>query len=163
MNSRLLGISAIVTAVLTVSVGMFIFNSASSTITESTSTLSTMEIDAFNNQFVSYEGEQTGSNVKALIGRLIASANIYIDEPSKVPQVYIDKTNEENLDFIEATYSELDERDNLGYIEKLNEIRNGVETKHTYYVEFTFQDTGLIDYIQISYDPENPILMYKYR
>ncbi len=162
MNSRLLGVGLVV-PILIVSVGLFIYNSASNTIPDSISTLSTQEIDAFNNQFTSYEGEQTGSNVIALMGRLISNASIYEDEPSKVPQVYIDKTSEESSDYIEATYTEFDEYDPSDYINKLGQIRNSVETKHSYFVEITYQTSGLIDYIQISYDVENPIWEYKYR
>lgn len=163
MNSRLLGISAIATAVLVVSVGIFIYNSASSTIADSMDTLSTQEIEVFNNQFASYEGEQTGSNVKALIGRLISNANIYIDEPSKVPQVYIDQLSEEDTESVEIIFLEDDAGDVTEYISALGKIRNKIETKHTYFIEITYQSNGIIDYIQISYNPENPIWEDMYR
>ncbi len=162
MNSRLFGVG-IVVPILVVSLGLFIYNSASNTIPDSISTLSTQEIEAFNNQFTPYEGEQTGSNIKAVMGRLIGNANVYADEPSKVPQVYIDKINEENPDYMDVTYSELDNGDTTDYINDLGTIRNRTERNHSYFVEITYQSSGLIDYIQISYDPENPILENKYR
>lgn len=150
----------LIAPILIVSIGLFIYNSASSTITDSISTLSTQEIEAFNNQFTSYEGTITGSKVKALMGRLIANADIYKDESEKVPQVYIDQLNEENLESMDVTYTEFDEDDISDYINNLAKIRNGVEIKHNYFVEFVYQSSGLVDYIQISYDPENPILDY---
>lgn len=162
MNSRLLG-AGIVVPILIVSIGLFIYNSASSTITDSISSLSTQEVEAFNNQFTSYEGKQTGSNVKALMGRLIANANTYSDECSKVPQVYINQMSEESSESMEVTYTENDDGDTNNYINDLGKIRNLIETKHEYYIEITYQNNGLIDYIQISYDAENPIWEYKYR
>ena len=162
MNSRLLGVG-IVVPILVVSLGLFIYNSASNTIPDTISSLSTQEIETFNNQFTPYEGEQTGSNIKAVMGRLIGNADIYADEPSKVPQVYIDKISEENPYNMDVTYSELDNGDTTDYINDLGTIRNRVERNHNYFVEITYQSSGLIDYIQISYDPENPIWEYKYR
>lgn len=162
MNSRLLG-AGIVVPILIVSIGLFIYNSASTTIPDTISTLSTQEIDAFNNQFTAYEGTVTGSNVKALMGRLISNADTYRDEYDKVPQVYIDKISEENPEYMDVTYTEFDEGDVSNYIDGLGKIRNRVETKHEYYVEINYQSSGLVDYIQISYDPENPIWDYHYR
>ena len=162
MNSRLLG-AGIIVPILIVSVGMFIYNSASSTITDSITSLSTQEIEEFNNQFISYEGKQTGSNIKALMGRLIGNANSYRDESLKVPQVYIDKISEENPESLDVTYAALDEDEVNDYINDLGKIRNRVETKHNYFVEITYQPSGLIDYIQISYDSQNPILEYYHR
>lgn len=162
MNSRLLGVG-IVVPILVVSLGLFIYNSASNTIPDTISSLSTQEIETFNNQFTPYEGEQTGSNIKAVMGRLIGNADIYADEPSKVPQVYIDKISEENPYNMDVTYSELDNGDTTDYINDLGTIRNRVERNHNYFVEITYQSSGLIDYIQISYDPENPISDFYHR
>ena len=161
MNSRLLG-AGIIVPILIVSVGLFIYNSASTAISDPISSISTQEIEAFNNQFTPYEGTVTGSNVKALMGRLIANADTYRDEYDKVPQIYIDKISEENPEYMEVTYTEFDD-DVSDYIDDLGKIRNRVETKHEYYVEINYQSSGLVDYIQISYDPENPIWEYKYR
>lgn len=162
MNSRLLG-AGIIVPILIVSVGLFIYNSASTAISGPISSISTQEIEAFNNQFTPYEGTVTGSNVKALMGRLIGNADTYRDEYDKVPQVYIDKISEENPEYMDVTYTEFDEGDASNYIDCLGKIRNRVETKHEYYVEINYQSSGLVDYIQISYDPENPIWDYHHR
>lgn len=172
MNSRLL-VPVVFAACAAMGIGRIIYNFAQNSITDLTvsdssvsdsfSSLSTQEIDAFNNQFTSYSGEQTGSNVRALMGRLIGNADTYKDETSKVPQVYIDKLSEDMLEEMYVTYIEFDDGDVTNYINDLGKIRNNVETKHSYYVDFTYQTNGLIDYIQISYDPENPILDYYHR
>ena len=162
MNSRLLGAS-IVVPILIVSIGLFIYNSASSSITESISSISTQEIDAFNNQFVSYEGEQSGSSVKTLLGRLIANARIYMDESTKIPQVYIDQVSDQMTVEMYATYTEGYDGDTTAYINVLNEIRTNIDNEKSYLIDITYQDSGLIDYIQISYDIENPIWEDKHR
>lgn len=151
-SKALLIAGAILLCILIIAIGMFIYNSASSTITDSMSTLSTQEVDAFNNQFTSYEGKQTGSNVKALMGRLIGNANTYRDEPAKVPQVYIDQLSNTIQNNLDATFTLNDAGNPQNYITDLGTIRNRVETKHEYYVEMNYQDNGLIDYIIISYD-----------
>ena len=146
---------AILLCILIIAIGMFIYNSAQSTITDSMTSLSTQEIDAFNNQFTSYEGFQTGSNIKALMGRLIGNADTYRDEPAKVPQVYINQLSNTVRENEDATFNLDDAGDPQNYINTLGTIRNRVETKHEYYVEMNFQDNGIIDYIVISYDGTN--------
>lgn len=162
MNSRLL-VPVVFAACAVMGIGTIIYNFAQNSIDTSISSISTQEIEAYNNQFSAYEGVQTGSNVKALMGRLIANADTYRDESSKVPQVYIDKLSENTPEEMEVTYTEFDDGDVTNYINDLGKIRNRVETKHEYYIEITYQSTGLVDYIQISYDVDNPIWQYKYR
>lgn len=154
-SKALLIAGAILLCILIIAIGMFIYNSAQSTITDSMTSLSTQEIDAFNNQFLSYEGYQTGSNIKALMGRLIGNADTYRDEPAKVPQVYINQLSNTNKNNVDATFDLNDAGLPQNYINNLGTIRNRVETKHEYYVEMNFQDNGLIDYIVISYDATN--------
>ena len=163
MNSRLLNIPAILVAVLTVSIGAYIYNSSQSTITDAMDSLSTQETNTFNSLFVMYEGEQTGSNVKALIGKLISNANTNVDDSSKVPYVYIDQLNETSLGQTEVVFRERDEGDATEYIDELNNIRTQINTKHEYYVEMSYQNNGLIDYINISFDPLNTISDLKHR
>ena len=115
--------------------------------------MSTQEIEAFNNQFAGYEGVQSGSNIKALMGRLIGNADTYKDEPTRVPHVYINKANASgSLNAVDVKYNGTNVSN---YINALGQIRNRVEAKHDYYVEATFQANGLIDYLVISYDATN--------
>ena len=78
---------AILLAILIIAIGMYIYNSASATITDSLTNMSTQEIEAFNNQFESYKGQQTGSQISSLAGRIIANSKTYKDESDKVPAV----------------------------------------------------------------------------
>ena len=154
MNSRLLNLSTILVAVVTVGVGVFIYNSAQSVVPDALDTITIQEVEAFNNQFTSYEGIQTGSNVRALMGRLIANADTYADEPAKIPAVLINKVTAKD------TAGKQDKVDTASetqtYIDTCGTIRNKVETKHEYWLEINFQDNGIIDYITITYDAANP-------
>lgn len=163
MNSRLLNISTILVAVVTVSVGMFVYNSAQNTISDSMENLSMQEVEAFNAQFTPYEGIQTGSSIKALIGRLIANANTYRDESDKIPGVVIEQlTVDEMLE--QNVVNPIESEDEVNeYVQDLNSIRNLIETKHEYYVEINYQTDGMVDYIHISYDESNPITNLKNR
>ena len=153
-SKALLIAGAILLCILIIAIGMFIYNSASSTITDSLTSMSTQEIDAFNNQFTGYEGAQTGSNIKALMGRLIANADTYRDEPAKVPQVYINQLSNTKQCSVRAVFIANDAGKPQNYITYLGKIRNSVETKHEYWVEINFQDNGIIDYITISYSAD---------
>ncbi len=163
MNSRLLNVSTIFVAVLAVSVGVFMYNSAQSTIYESTTSISTQEVDAFNNQFTSYEGKQTGSHVRALIGRLIANANTYQDESNKIPGFVMEELIEDEFIVPTVVIPPETEDEYNEYIQKLTNFRNAIDSRHEYYVEITYQTDGLIDYIHVSYDEFNPITDLKNR
>lgn len=151
-SKALLIAGAILLCILIIAIGMFIYNSAQSTITDSLTSLSTQEVEAFNNQFTSYEGVQTGSNIRALTGRLIANADTYADEPAKIPAIYIDKTKSGGNTTIDQVVTNAGDTQN--YIDYCGKIRNQVETKHEYYVEISYQKNGLIDYVYISYDAD---------
>lgn len=64
---------AILLAILLISLGIFIFNQAQDTI--SNSGMSQAEVNAFNNKFVKYEGQQKGSVVRSLLQEVVASNN----------------------------------------------------------------------------------------
>lgn len=144
---------AILLSILIIAIGMFIYNSAQSTINNSMQSMSTQEVQAFNNEFMSFEGRQSGSNIKSMIGTLIANADTYRDEPTKIPGVRFNKVNNtKGKDPIEAPVPEASAPQE--YITKLNEIRNLVEPKHEYWVSITNQDNGLIDAIVVTYEAE---------
>ena len=71
-SKALLIARAILLCILIIAIGMFIYNSTQSTIVDSLSTLSTQEIEAYNNQFLAYQGIQKGINIKKLIRMIFA-------------------------------------------------------------------------------------------
>ena len=144
---------AILLSILIIAIGMFIYNSAQSTIQNSMQSMSPQEVQAFNNEFMSFEGRQQGSNIKSMIGTLISNANTYRDEPTKIPGVRFNKVNNVKDDPMDAQVP--DASNPQPYITALNEIRNLVEPKHQYWVSITNQDNGLIDAIVVTYEVES--------
>ncbi len=120
----------------------------------------TQEIQAFNSNFTTYEGKQTGSQVKVLIQRLIANAKTYRREPSKIPSVeYVtsdnDKTDakdwQESDDGGKATSKE-DDNWKENYSKALQVLLNCLHAKHTYFVEINTGDKGYVNEVIIYYD-----------
>ena len=149
---------AILVAILIIAIGMFINNSATGTTTDAMSSMSTQEIDVFNKQFDVYEGLQNGSQIKSLMGILISNANSNKDNPTKIPGVGINKCV--NTDQKQMHAPVPDAGDISQYIEIIGQIRNKLDKKHDYWVELTYQSNGLVDYITITYDAENPEATY---
>ena len=116
--------------------------------------MSSLEIEAFNSQFINYEGRQTGNKLKALIGTLIANANTYEDDSEKCPTVAVMNDNNEitylayyvSLNNSNIAYEELQKI----YIDNLAIIRNELQNNNYYSVEFEYTERGLINSIIIT-------------
>lgn len=121
--------------------------------------MSIQEIEAFNNQFESYRGKQTGSQISSLTGRLIGNCSTYRDEYAKVPSVKFEqlKENDESGELkedliVNIEYNELNEDLAQEYIDGLSKIKNNLINKHTYNVEFYYDaTTGLLNEVIITY------------
>lgn len=146
MASVIIAVSA---TMLIIGSGAKIYEDAASSIISAENSMSMQEKDAFNNQFTAYEGTQTGSNVKALIGVLIANSNTYKDETEKIPSFIIkDKVEKNGIDLDDAVAEE----DINNYITNLTKIRQELENKHTYTLEMHFNTDGYIDEIRLYYE-----------
>lgn len=131
---------AILLSILIIGVGIFIFTSAQGTIDSSLQSMTTQEINSFNSQFTSYQGDAvSGSNVKALLTNLAGNYASYKDEPAKVPDV-TDGTNS-------ASHTTAGDS---SYPTDVSTIRNSIINKHTYKVEMVFGSTGAISSITIT-------------
>ena len=159
-SKALLIASAILLCILIISIGMFVYNRAQSTITDSLNSLSTHEIESFNNQFLSYEGIQKGTNVKMLLGKLIANANTYADEPLKIPVILFKRDKEDEIGVVGGVKEPGIIKN---YIDKCGKIKNVIKTNKEYNVLITFQKSGLIDLIYIYYDLDATALNWKDR
>ena len=150
-SKALLIAGAILLAILIIAIGMFIYTSAQSQVSESIQSMSTQQIEGFNSQFLDYEGQQTGSQVKALIGRLIANGKTYEQEPAKVPRVYV-APQANNNGANTAVHHNADSGNISNYSTALSNIRSNIETKHTYTVKFITGASGLIDQVFVYYN-----------
>ena len=157
-SKALLIAGAILLCILIIAIGMFIYNSASNTTTETMNSLSTQEIEIYNKQFDIYSGVQEGSKIKTLIGVLISNANTNKTESAKIPGVAINKCVSTDS---KATHAAVPEDGETGeYIDTLTKIKTRVEKKHEYWIELSYQKNGLVDYITITYDANNPEAIY---
>ncbi|MBQ8206433.1 MAG: hypothetical protein IJZ77_03140 [Bacilli bacterium] len=148
----------VVSATMYENTGMTEYDRAVASITtESNDGMSTQEIEAFNSNIVVYEGEQTGSQVKAMIQRLQAIAKTYQDEENKVPTVHVTQLrSSDNCNENECLYgAELEGGSLEVYVNNLSKISNSVELKHKYTVVVSYNVDGLISDITINYGTEN--------
>lgn len=146
--------SAVLIGIMVVAVGMFIYKTAGASIEDSMSSMSTTDVEIFNSVYTMYEGEQSGSKIKSLIGTLISNANENVDENFKIPGLYL-----ENKESVKKSFASgiPENGENKPYIDALQNIRTKIDPKHKYWVEFNYQSNGLIDYINISYEKSNLI------
>ena len=116
-------------------------------------TISVQEIDAFNEDFDYYEGEQFGSNVKVLLSKLMANAATYKEVEGRIPEIkYEDKESSDSV------YFEYEEggRAKLSYeLKKYNDWikikKEGIDVKSIYNIECGYDEfTKLINLIKIT-------------
>lgn len=149
-SKALLIAGAILLSILLIAIGIYVFNAANSTITSSMSSMDTQEKEAFNNNFTTYQGEQKGSNVKALLTRLASNLSTYKDEKDKVPYVFLLTKADTakalptsvNNSLATPNYSSTNQASN--YTNLISKIRNKINDKHTYTVQMRIGENGLI-------------------
>ncbi len=141
---------AILLSILIIAIGIYVYNQANSTITSSMSSMNTQEREAFNNQFTSYQGIQTGSQVKALLTRVASNLNTYKDQAEKVPTVILYTKDDTNTAIGTITKSTLSgshysvTANATQYTKDVSSIRNKILDKHSYSVNFRFGASGLV-------------------
>lgn len=150
-SKSLLIAGSILVCILLVAVGMFIYNTSGSSIQDSVSTMSTSEIEAYNVKYTMYEGEQTGANLKSLVGVLASNASTNVEENDRIPGLCL----EDDKKIMDSGIPENGETST--YLDVLQDIKQNLENKHKYWVEVNYQKNGLIDYINISYDKSDVV------
>lgn len=149
---------AILLSILIIAIGMYVYSSAQSTINSSLTQMSSSEKNAFNSTFTGYQGNQTGSQVKALIGDLLTNASTYAEDPAKIVNIsFVDQISPKANASIakNATQPRNLENNTTAYVTALNAIRNAVENKHQYWVEVNTGTAGVVDQINVYYQKTN--------
>ena len=118
-SKALLIAGSILIVILLIAVGMMVFGGAQSNIEGSIASMSSQEKEAFNNQYLMYNGKQKGSSVKSMINKVIANNS---NEGTHVVNI-----NGEN----EAT--------------DLSGLLNEVTSTATYTIEFGYTDGVISD------------------
>lgn len=150
-SSRTLIIAGVILiAISVVAIGMYIFNKASTSTTDTVSGINTQEIEALNAQYELYKGTQKGSAVANLVSKLITSSN-KVEDVSSIPGVTINgKINSAGVE-IEDVKTPKEASEIGDYISKLGKIKNAIESNHVYNIEFGYGTSGLINEFIISY------------
>ena len=86
---------AILLSILIIGLGMFIYQQAADV--TGSANMDAQQVQAYNAEFLSYEGTQRGSAVATLINNILSHNNLYVDDPSKQISV-ISGTAPENFD-----------------------------------------------------------------
>ena len=150
-SKALLIAGAILLCILIIAIGMFIYNSAQGTIIDSLNSLSTQQIESFNNQFVAYQGFQKGVNVKKLLRMLIFYADPTTNK-YKRPVGLTFLRFDENKDY-DALYGNIEPPSDIQKsIDQISKVIPKIKSNHEYYVSFCYNKSGLINYILIFYE-----------
>ena len=102
-----------------------------------------LEIEAFNAEWTSYEGTQSGLQVKALLTKLMANANTNQEVPIKILNIeFVGETDKKSINY----NGDLNE-----YVLLTNEIYSTINPKSLYIVYINYLDTTeLVNKIIIS-------------
>lgn len=143
--------ASILIAILIIALGVTIFNRAQDA--ASTESLDTAEIGMFNQKFEKYStgaGENIlGSQVKTLISTLISNASTNKDDPIKVPA----------LNGNAVTGGEIKGGEDVtgnnsaglqSYINRLSQVKNNINSTHSYTVTCNYGKAGLVTSITIN-------------
>ena len=131
---------AILLSIAIIGIGMFVYNSVSETISSSAD-MSQEEVDAYNSEFLNYEGIKNGSQVKQLC-ILVRSHNTQATDPS------------EEISLIQGTASDISAPTTTGTAgttsAEINTIRSGVLSGRQYTVSLGLDpSTGRVTQVGI--------------
>ena len=114
-------------------------------------------IESYYSAFLSYEGKQSGAQVKALLNRLFANANTYRDEPLKIPCISfnssLNRTNSSTE--IKAACGVTEEGEIGEYVEYISLIQKNIDLKHQYNVVILVNNDNSALAITINYNEDD--------
>lgn len=143
---------AILLSILIIAIGMYIYNSSTNSITNAAGQISQQDIQAFNNQFIMYEGKQVGTNVKALLTTIASICKENAEEKTRLPDVHYKAKSDGDYETVATNLQSVTDDDEKIQT-ALNKVRTAIESRHYYDIEYQMcPDTGLIDMVIIKYD-----------
>ena len=126
---------AILLAILIISLGILIYNQASSVVNDNA--MSQVEVTQFNTQFTQYQGTQRGSAVRALYQEVLSN-NVSQDDQARQVRVYASG----------VTVTEMKKTDTK-LPSNIGNIKTGASYKVTIEYGTGGSNTGLVDAIKI--------------
>jgi len=128
---------AILLSIAIIGIGMYVYQMASSTVSKANMT--SQEIDAYNSEFVKYEGTNNGSQVRAMLDVIRSHNLINDDDASKQIVVAVG----------ECDGSTVDDDGTAGTAAgTIGTLKNAVVSGTKYKVTFNYTSTGLIKEIK---------------
>lgn len=136
-SKALLIAGAVLIVILIIGVGMLIFSGAQGAIGEGVSKMNAQEKSMFNNGFISYEGSQKGTQVRALLNEVMSNNSTNTDTPEK-------RVSITGIGTVDCNTQYGSEESN-----RISTIRSGINTNRTYKVVLTYSEFGLVNNIDI--------------
>lgn len=127
---------AILLSILIIGLGMYIYQQASGAV--SGANLDPTKVQAYNSEFLQYEGTQSGANTRALVSAIINHNRVNTDDVSQQIDCTLE-TRQERTSVEEAG-------DIAAVVEPLTSFRAG----NTYFVQFQYNRSGYITHCYIS-------------
>lgn len=128
---------AILLSILIIGLGMYIYQQASGAM--SNANLDPQKVQAYNQEFLNYQGTQTGSNTKALYNLIQNHNRLYTDDASQ--QISIKKGEAGSAtEEADASYSSAWALTGTGDV---------IRTSDTYKISFTYNKSGYITHCYI--------------
>lgn len=120
-----------------------------STSKKSTSTSNGRVNNEFNSEFLIYDGKNIGSSVRALLSLVIGNARENSSDATKLIDIKYQLS-------LNGEFKEIFSNTSNTNIEAIEELRDSLELKHEYYVEYIYsKKTGNISGIIIKYTDVN--------
>mgnify|MGYP005815108301 CR=1 FL=1 len=135
---------AILLAIAIIGVAMAVFTGVSDTISGGADSLSTQEIQAYNQEFLAYEGDRRGSLVRSLCDS-VSAHNRMAEDPSRTIAVVMGEIQPD-----EEWPAPTEEGAEGTTTSAINQIKSQIYAGRTYTVTFGYDpDSGLITRIAI--------------
>ena len=145
---------AILLSILIIAIGMYIYDSSQNSINEAGAQIGAQEKNTFNQQWNTYEGQQSGANVKALIQKMIGNAKSNEKEDSRLLDLYCEATSAQKGKgvTVTSTIGKLNISSTKASDITFQSVREQIESRHIYTVSVDFDaTTGLINKINVKY------------
>lgn len=133
---------AILISIVLIGVGVLIVGNAQGIFGQGSTQMSQMEIQAFNEPFMAFEGKQSGSNVRSLIQKIGTHNTTYADDDEKQIKLTITATGYKGETAV--TEQKISMND-------VSVIKSGIGAGSSYKVVLVYHDdnSGLLEEIKI--------------
>lgn len=147
-------IAIIVVILILITMGIFVFSNTETFVKGTSDKIKLTDSSEFNSKWLSYEGKQAGSKLKAMAEKLISNAETNKEIPSMLPDLIYQATESGQIVNIRSTVKGK-EKNNIEGFQKLKEDLN---SRHTYWVKLVYSEkTNLVSGIIIQYSQKDKI------